>query len=93
MSNNNATSINAKKKYIEKLKLELKTEEDRLNKLNRLKTLIANKRISSVTLITELKSLIQKEIKNLETSVAPAVTVADVDEIIYNGGNGKRSKK
>lgn len=90
MSNNNATSINAKKKYIEKLKLELKTEEDRLNRLN---TLNANKRISSVTLITELKSLIQKEIKNLETSVALAVTVAVADAISYNGGNGKRSKK
>ena len=97
MSNNNnrnnksAISINDMIKYILSLKLELQKEEDKLNKLNKSKTLNENKRDSSVTLITKLKNLIQKESNKL-TRTAPASEVA-ANAIPYNGGNGKKSKK
>lgn len=93
MSNNNnrnnksAISINDITKYILSLELELQKEEDKLKKS---KTLNANKRSLSVTLITKLKNLIQKESNKL-TRTAPASEGANA--IPYNGGNGKKSKK
>ena len=89
-NNKSAISINDITKYILSLELELQKEEYKLNKLNKSKTLNANKRNSSVTLITKLKNLIQKESNKL-TRAAPASEVANA--IPYNGGNGKKSKK